>query len=682
MGCNILIGESTSDQYQASLLALSSNSGLSSHSPITNKNSSNQNQEISMLLNQAHVAFEKNQFNLAKQYYIYIIQLDENNTDAMDGLKYIEEQKSKRSNKQWRREEIKRLLHYGQDASSKKKFESARDYYFQVIKLEPTHEGAKEALILIDQTEQAYDQEMKKQKKIDELFQMALDSSQNQNYESAVSYYQTIVNMEPSNGTAQKSLIDTQFVLEQKKQALLVRGEIEKKMIEVNESMQNKNFEVAFSAVQYILAKDPFHSKAKKLKSEIELVLKKENEITILKQLKNQGEIEKNKELNKVYKIERLLFKKNLNVFYDLHQQRQILQPGVYTLEIKFKNDIRSMMKDQKYPNCYWIKKNSDQKIFIEPAKSLLKSDGWVNDKMWIGECHIDSDQIEKNSGLYNLFFDIGYSLTEIKNLKSLQLGNNFIWEGSIKIHTTHLPYGKSLESNHEDLHINLNLRFENRRGRERMMEMGNVSFEEEDRSDLKDRFELRNLYNKDYRDFWVNRDILLVPFGIDINCIHETAYQWNSNEITDRQEYNTKWDMGLKWNGNHYQTQKIIKNEKPFQISLWMTNISPKEVIEINANQPEMYQHLFESQSDKSKHLSSYQQGQPWRFFLEIDKEFIIDQLNIHELPWDEDEMQLPSIYLSGYASEDGSMIQTTKKYSFYGGHDTIEIEVDLRAI
>lgn len=632
--------------------------------------------EIQILSIQAKNAIEDKKYDLALQYYQYILQIDQEFEEAVHGVQHIEKILSSQKNKVIHHEEIKKLMFYAQNTYQKKQFDEAIGYLNQILEIQSNHLQAQQMLNKVIQEKELFNQKQKNQMVIEGLFESARVAMKNEEYEAALACYQAIVDLNPSDEIAYKGLVETQYVIELKNQELLDQVEIERLILEANHLQQSGNLKAALYKIKMVLKKDEHNVQALEKKNEIEKALLNDQENQLRLEIEMMEKQQAIKEAQQLYLLEQVVFEKSNQRFIDLKNNiKNPLTKGMYDVTLVFKNSFKNQLKDKPL-KISLVSNYSERTIVCKPLES--SDQGWVTDKIWKGFLDLSaSDYYQQSAGIYHLEYEAPISIRKYDYLSEIKIAQPFEWGGMIKIKTTHQPYGKSLEGNKEIMNLTLDLTLENMRGRKQYF-YHQENLTQKDSLDYRSRFQ--SFSKEPFENYWIDREITLEPFSIDMSVLNQSVYQWEDNTVTDESNENINWINSLVWNANDYINHTKKSSTPPLQLKVYLTQLAPDDLVYIYSNYPNQYASLIETKAETGIHLPVYKPEMPWRYLIEINPKILLKNLSISAISWDAQEYQSSRIFVTGYASSDGASIQGYQKYKLFGENDLLELEFDLR--
>ncbi len=666
-----------------SMLALSSGSSSPTIDQDISKRSRN-NTEVVQLLTQAHKAVQEENYELAKQSFYYILQIDKDNKEAQEGLKDIEKSRKLKEDANWKNEEIKKLLFYARKSFREDNMALSREFYDQVLTLDRGSAVAQAGLEAIERRQKELQEIQARQKELDHLFATAGTAFQQRDFKIAKETYSKILKLEPKNEIAHKGLVESEYLILEQGREKENEQVIQHLLQDVQSLKQKGAYGEALAKIQHACLKDPGRSDLMTLRSQLEKLVQEQKEQALIKNLQIAEAQEAQKLEQAIYRLEQVSLQKADEVYLDLKQNiKKPLVPGQYTLLVDFQNDMKSHLeqKNMSMPDCS-LKKGSKQVFHFEPDHVIKETKGWLTSRQWKGFVTISEEDIHQKAGFYELVINTGYQLEALPFLKFIKLGEQFNWQGTIKIHTIHLPYGSNTTGSMEETKIMVQMKLENMRGRVRHAEFKESKAELDSQLEYEDRFHnnMADLNNTDYRDLWIQHELLLMPMSYHLDCQRDMVYQWGENTVSDNQQAKMDWSNGLKWKGNEYVHIQQEQNQTPLDIVVYLSSITPEQMIQVNALDQKVASQFIDSNNKINVLLPNYNQEKPWRYFIQINQDFVMKQIAVEGLPWDKDETSYDQIYVTGYASQHGTRIKGSKKYSFYNGHDSIEIEFNLK--
>ncbi len=148
--------------------------------------------------------FELNNFKLAREDFMNVLQLDPENTAAQDYIERIEETLNSKKKYEQRLREAETFYISGLKNLKENKFDEARDELENTITLIANYKDAKEKLASIPGLKAEYDRREKERrlKQINEEFQNGLIALADLKYQDAISAFEKTLKLDPGNKLA------------------------------------------------------------------------------------------------------------------------------------------------------------------------------------------------------------------------------------------------------------------------------------------------------------------------------------------------------------------------------------------------------------------------------------------------------------------------------------------------
>lgn len=148
--------------------------------------------------------FELNNFKLARQDFMNVLQLDPENTAARDYIEKIEDILNGRRKYEQKLREAETFYSSGIKYLRENKFEEARDDFENTLRLIANYKDAKERLASISRLKADFDRREKERRlrQINEEFQRGLIALADLKYQDAISAFENTIKLDPENKLA------------------------------------------------------------------------------------------------------------------------------------------------------------------------------------------------------------------------------------------------------------------------------------------------------------------------------------------------------------------------------------------------------------------------------------------------------------------------------------------------